>query len=95
LAAVGLSGDLALVQSGVPGLREFDLQRPVLGGSRLDDSEPLVGCVRVSTHSQDVHVTVPDPAHLHQQERKEKKRKEEREKKSFRDYGAPPRVASS
>jgi hypothetical protein len=42
-----------------------------------------------------VHVTVPDPAHLHQQERKEKKRKEEREKKSFRDYGAPPRVASS
>lgn len=92
---MGLRGDLALVQSGVPGLREFDLQRPVLGGSRLDDGEPLVGCVRVSTHSQDVHVTVPDPAHLHQQERKEKKKKKKRrkgEKNHFGTMGRRPAI---
>lgn len=93
MAAVGLSGHLALVQSGVPGLREFDLQRPVLGGSRLDDGEPLVGCVRVSTHSQDVHVTVPDPAHLHQQEKKRKEKKKGK-KNHFGTMGLWPRVAS-
>lgn len=64
LAAMRLSRDLTLVQSGISGLREFDLQSPILCRSRLDDGEPLVGRVRVSTHCQDVHVTVPDPAHL-------------------------------
>ena len=64
LTAMRLSGDLTFVQSGVSGLREFDLQRPVLCRSGLDDGEPLVGRVSISTHRQDVDVTMPDPAHL-------------------------------
>lgn len=59
-----LSRHLTLIQSGISGLREFDLQCPVLCRPGLDDSEPLVGRVRISTHCQDVNVTMPDPAHL-------------------------------
>lgn len=74
LTAMRLSGHLTLVQSGVSGLREFDLQRPVLCRSWLDDSETLVGRVRVSTHRQDVDVTMPDPAHLHPKKKKMRRR---------------------
>ena len=70
LAAVRLGGYLTFVQSGVSGLREFDLQRPVLGRTRLDNAEPLVGRVRVSTDRQDVDVTVSDPAHLKRKQRR-------------------------
>lgn len=73
LAAVRLGGYLTFVQSGVSGLREFDLQRPVLGRTRLDNAEPLVGRVRVSTDRQDVDVTVSDPAHLKRKQRRGRK----------------------
>lgn len=64
LAAMRLTRDLTLVETGVAGLAEFDLQRPILARPGTDDAEPLIRRVRVPPHRQDVQVPVPHPRHL-------------------------------
>lgn len=56
--------DLALVDAGVPVLRVFDLEVPVLGALLMDRSEPLVTSVCVPTDGQEMDVPVPHPGHL-------------------------------
>lgn len=60
----GLRRDLTLVLSGVPFLNPFNLQRPVVGLLVMRRLKPLVGGVRVRTHSQNMDVPVPDPGDL-------------------------------
>lgn len=64
LAAMRLSGDLALVESGITGLGKLDLQSPIFTRPGADDAEPLIRRVRVSTHGQDVNVPVAHPRDL-------------------------------
>lgn len=64
LADVRRGGYLAFVDSRVPDLRVFDLQRPVLAGRLIDRPEPLVAGVRVPAYGQQVNVPVPDPRDL-------------------------------
>jgi hypothetical protein len=64
LAAMGLGGHLAFVESAVACLAVFDLQRPILRGPLADDAEPLIRRVIVAADRQNVHVPVPDPRHL-------------------------------
>ena len=59
-----LSRNLALVQAGVAGLNEFDLQSPIFAGPGSDDAEPLIRGVRVATHRQDMNVAMPHPRDL-------------------------------
>lgn len=64
LAAMRLSGDLALVESSITGLGKLDLQSPIFTRPGADDAEPLIRRVRVSTHGQDVNVPVAHPRDL-------------------------------
>lgn len=57
-------GDLALVDTAVPMLRVFDLERPVVRVGVVDRSKSLVVRIRVTADREQVDVSVPDPRYL-------------------------------
>lgn len=61
---VGRRGDLALVNTAVPMLRIFYLERPVVRMGSVDRAKSLVVRVRVTANCEQMDVSVPDPRYL-------------------------------
>lgn len=66
VAHVGRRGNLALVYSAVPVLGKLDQQYPVVLERAMYHPEALVVRVRVTSHRQQVDVSVSDPRYLKQ-----------------------------
>ena len=64
LASVRLCRYLTFVEAGITDLGELNLQCPILGGPRTDDTKALIGRVSVATYRQDMDVTVAYPRNL-------------------------------
>jgi len=54
-------GHLTLVCAGIPPLRIFHLQRPVLRVREVRRDESLVGRVRLDAHREEMDIPVPHP----------------------------------
>lgn len=57
-------GDLALVDTTIPMLRVFDLERPIVRMGVVDRSKSLVVRIRVTADREQMNVSVPDPRYL-------------------------------
>lgn len=56
--------DLALVHAGVPPGHAADPKLPEVGQRDVEGGEPLVGCVGVAAHREQVYVPVSHPRYL-------------------------------